>query len=501
MEDWISRAVIYQVNLRAWAFREPRNPVEAARERPVAPSPLAYLERHLTTIRRLGATVVYLMPPYPIGLQNRKGIGSPYAIRDFCAVDPEYGTLEELAAVARRAHAVGLRLILDITPNHTSADHVWTRTYPEYYVRTPDGRLYYDADWSDTAKLDYRQPALRRAMVEVFKFWLGFLGSGEGVDGFRLDMAHLINDRGFWNDALAELRRHCAPRRLLFLAECYGTANNLDLFARGIDAAYDDDFYKVCQYLYAVDETGESAIALAPEAEGHGDFADKLAAFRAGGIAGAMAQALLNYETLPAGAGGGPWLARYTDNHDEGRGLYRFGPGAVRAVNRLLFLSGRCLPFLLTGQEFGALNRPPIHDRLRPCEKGRRRLTAGGADFTPGVECEANVWARGRDARRAWYAFYRELIELRRRQRALREGAFRLLEAGEEAPEAQRTVLAFERRLGAETLACAVNLGPQPRRLTRERLFAGQPLYGGLSDGWLDAFGATVTRNVTHGVS
>lgn len=497
--SWIDEAVIYQVNLRALAAREPRNAIEAAREAAPDRSPLAYLERSLPTLRKLGASVLYLMPLYPIGEEQRKGIGSPYAIRDFASVDPEFGSLEEVKAVLRRAHKLRFKVILDITPNHTSRDHVWTVSNPEYYVKRTDGSLFHDLDWTDTAKLDYRSPQLRRAMIAIYDFWLGCLGQGadgapDGVDGFRLDMAHFINDLSFWDEALPDLKRRHASRELLFLAECYGTANNMGLFKRGVTAAYDDDFYKVCQYGYAVDDGGESVIRLGAEAAHNGDFQDKREAFMKGGMAGAMAAALMNYEREFRGARG-PWLARYTDNHDEGRGVYRFGPGAVRAANAVAFLAPRTLPFILTGQEFGALNRPPIHDRLKPCDKGRRRVAGEREWSEPGIELEGNVFTRGVVGRAAWYGFYQTLIRLRRKVRELVYGSFELLDAGEEGPVSQHAVLAFERRLGRSSVRCAINLGATRRHLANAELFTGETLYGNLDGGRsLAPFAAIVTR-------
>jgi len=170
--SWLSSAVIYQVNLRSLAAREPRNAVEALTEKPQPLSPLAYLTKSLPRLRRLGFNVVYLLPPYPIGLLGRKGIGSPYASRDFRAVEPEYGTMEDIQAFIRRAHELKLKVIFDITPNHTARDHVWMTAHPEYYVKAPDGSAFFDADWSDTAKLDYTNHDLRAAMIEVYDFWL-----------------------------------------------------------------------------------------------------------------------------------------------------------------------------------------------------------------------------------------------------------------------------------------------------------------------------------------
>jgi len=499
VNSWISSAVLYQVNPRSLAAREPRNAIEAATEKPATASPLAYMTNHLTTLRELGVNLLYLMPPYPIGETDRKGIGSPYAIRDFRAIAPELGTLEEFKELVRHAHGCKMRVILDITPNHTSRDHVWVQEHPEYYVKDDKGNLYYDCDWTDTAKLDYHQPALRRAMVETCDFWLSCLGrNGEmqpdGVDGFRLDMAHFINDLSFWDEAVSELKILHEDRELLFLAECYGRSNNLGLFARGINAAYDDDFFKVCQYLYAVDSAGHTRIVPVPEEEVVEELRDAFHAFREGGIAGAMERVLFEHDqALPSGERGA-WLARYTENHDEGRGVYRFGPGAVRAVNRLVFCLPRTIPFLLTGQEFGAVNRPSIHSRVGICDKGRRVVDADGVHRDPGLEWEGNLFARGAEARKAWYTFYRDLIKLRFDVVELREGAFRLLDIGEDAPRHERTIVGFERVLDNSTVRCAVNLGPEKRKLSHADKFTGEILYGALENGALPPFEAVVVR-------
>ena len=498
LQDWIPDALAYQINLRSLACREPRNAFEAIGETASPVSPLAYVTENLGALKALGANLLYLMPPYPMGLTDRKGIGSPYSARDFRDVDPEYGTLDELATFVRTAHDLGFKVIFDITPNHTSRDNVWATSHPEYYVKADDGELYFDGDWSDTAKLDYSHAGLRQAMTDVYDHWLSFLGDdrGDGVDGFRFDMAHFINDLSFWDEALPALRAQHAGRELLFLAECYGTANNMALFERGMGAAYDDDFYKICQYGYARDVNGESCIALADDAYHNDDFADKLSAFESGGIAGAVECALVNYTPSEPNTATTrrPSLLRYTDNHDEGRGVYRFGPGAVRAINQLIFMAPDTIPMLLTGQEFGAENRPPIHERIGLCDKGYRRVQEGRTDWCDGIEFEGNCFARGVDARQAWYAFYKELFALRTQHEALRRGSFALLDAAEACASPDRCVVAFARQHDGTTLHCAVNLGPDARTLGNAELSQGEVLYGGLKDHSLPAFAAIVTR-------
>ncbi len=498
--NWIAEAVNYQINLRSLAAREPRNAIEAAREVESLPSPLQYVTRNLDALKTLGVNLLHLMPPFRMGVESRKGIGSPYATSDFLSVDPEYGTMDDLKAFIRAAHQQGFRVILGMVPNHTSRDHVWMTEHPDYYVRDEQGTALYDLDWSDSAKLDYTNPSLRTAMLEIYDFWLSILGTDpdgepDGVDGFRVDMAHFINDKGFWDEALPELFRRHAQRQILFMAECYGAANNLDLFARGFNAAYDDDFYKVCAYCYAVDEQGRTCIRLSPDAVQNYDFRDQYEAFQRGGIAAAMEACLMKYERELAPGPESPRLARYIDNHDEGRGVFRFGEGAALAAMQLLFFSGHAIPFLLTGQEFGAVNRPPIHERFNLCDKGPRVVRGVDVEARPGIEFEGNLFARGREMRQQWYNFYRDLIQLRAAFPEFALGDFRLLEAGEQCPGNQRTVIAFERRMGEGILRCAVNLGPDPRKLNHASLFARPAIYGGMVNDTLQPFTAIVVRS------
>ncbi len=499
--SWLPGAIIYQVNLRSLAAREPRNAIEAAVEKPVWESPLAYLTRHLPRLRRLGFNTLYLLPPYPIGRFARKGIGSPYASSDFTGVEPEYGSKAELLDLIRKAHALKLKIIFDITPNHTARDHVWMTEHPEYYVKAADGSAAFDADWSDTAKLDYMQPGLRRAMLEVYDHWLSALGEDDegrldGIDGFRLDMAHFINDKSFWDEALPILRSRHSGRDLVFMAECYGFENNLDLFKRGIDAAYDDDFYKLCQYAYVVDTDGCTHVRLSEEAQHNHGFHRILNAWQDGGLAAAAGEVLMQYEIAAAQFAGPRYTARYTDNHDEGRGLYRFGAGGFHAMNTLAFLAPNTFPFLLTGEEFGALNRPSIHARCQPCDKGCRILLPDGRETRmEGVELEGNLFDRGFEARQQWQQFFRELIALRKKYRVLTDGRCALCDVEEDAEPRARTVAAFDRTWGRQLIRCAVNLGERPARLGRAHLFDGQVLYGGLEDGSvLPPFSAVVVK-------
>ena len=107
---WSRNAVLYEMNLRQ---ATPEGTLAAAAER-------------LGFLRDLGIDAVWLMPHYPIGEVGRKGsLGSYYSIRDYRAVDPELGTLADFDAFVRRAHALGMKVLIDWVANHTSRDARW----------------------------------------------------------------------------------------------------------------------------------------------------------------------------------------------------------------------------------------------------------------------------------------------------------------------------------------------------------------------------------------
>ena len=122
----------------------------------------------LPRIRSLGADIIWLMPIHPIGRSNRKGsLGSPYAIRDYRAVNPEYGTLEDFKALADSIHALGMKVIIDVVYNHTSPDSWLRENHPEWFYHKPDGSFgNHVGDWTDIIDLDYDQRELWKYQIE-----------------------------------------------------------------------------------------------------------------------------------------------------------------------------------------------------------------------------------------------------------------------------------------------------------------------------------------------
>jgi glycosidase len=179
--DWTANAVIYEVNIRQYTS---------------AGTFESFTER-LPQLESLGVDILWLMPVYPIGELNRKGtLGSYYSIRDYKAVNPEYGTMEQLIELVDQAHAMGMYVILDWVANHTSWDNELVKTHPEFYKKDSLGKMVSPFDWSDVAQLDYSNQELRKYMIEAMSYWV----TETDVDGFRCDVAGMV-PCDFWNEA------------------------------------------------------------------------------------------------------------------------------------------------------------------------------------------------------------------------------------------------------------------------------------------------------------
>ncbi|MBI1737739.1 MAG: alpha-amylase, partial [Acidobacteria bacterium] len=155
--DWVRTAVIYEIYPRTFS----------------ATGDLRGVEARLDDLKKLGVTILWLMPIHPVGQAQKKGtIGSPYAVKDYYAIDPAYGTKEDLKRLVGAAHRRGLRVVIDIVANHTAWDSVLMES-PEFYKHDAAGNITPPvADWSDVAGLDYANPRLRAYMLDMMKYWL-----------------------------------------------------------------------------------------------------------------------------------------------------------------------------------------------------------------------------------------------------------------------------------------------------------------------------------------
>jgi glycosidase len=184
--EWVKDAVIYEVYLRSFSTE----------------GTFAGLEKRIPELKKLGVTVVWLMPIHPVGAKNRKGrLGSPYAVQDYYGINPEFGTLREFKRLVTTVHKNGMKLIIDLVANHTSWDSKLMAEHPEWFTKDARGTIVPpNADWTDVADLDYAHPALRSYMIAMMRYWV----KDVGIDGYRCDVAELVPTE-FWNDARHQL--------------------------------------------------------------------------------------------------------------------------------------------------------------------------------------------------------------------------------------------------------------------------------------------------------
>ncbi len=294
--DWTADAVLYQINTRQFT---PEGTFKAA-------------QTQLPRLAAMGVDIIWLMPVHPIGEAGRKGsLGSPYAVRDYRAVNPELGTEADFKAFVDEAHRLGLKVILDWVANHSARDNPLTLSHSEWYTRTPEGELTspQGTDWSDVADFDYSQPALRRYMTESLVYWVRDFG----IDGYRADVAGYV-PTDFWETARAELD---TIKPVFMLAEW----EQRDLHARAFDATYGWGWKEAMQRLVK-DGSGAGAM--------RGYYAGQA-------------------ETWPRAA----MRMVYTENHDQnswdGVAAEIYGPAYEGAI--ALSFTGSGLPLIYNGQE------------------------------------------------------------------------------------------------------------------------------------------------------
>ncbi|KEO86008.1 alpha-amlyase [Erythrobacter sp. JL475] len=294
--EWTADAVIYQVNTRQFTKE---GTFKAAQE-------------HLPRLAEMGVDIVWLMPIHPIGEVNRKGgMGSPYAVKDYRAINPDLGTEEDFLAFVDAAHGLGMKVILDWVANHSAWDNPLTQEHPEWYTKTPEGGLMppEGTDWSDVVDFDYSQAGLREYMTGSLVYWVREFG----IDGYRADVAGYV-PTDFWETARAELD---AVKPVFMLAEW----DSRDLHRNAFDATYAWEWKEVMQKV-ARGESGAGAI--------RGYFAGQKVSW-------------------PHAA----MRMMYTDNHDQnswdGVASQIYGPAYEAAI--ALSFTGHGIPLIYNGQE------------------------------------------------------------------------------------------------------------------------------------------------------
>lgn len=194
---WAIGANIYEVNVRQYTKEGTFNAFAT----------------HLPRLQQMGVKILWFMPVTPISVHLRQGsLGSYYACSSYTAINTEFGTLSDFKNLVQQAHQMGFKVIIDWVANHTGADHEWTQTNNEFYVKDAQGNFTERNGWKDVIDLNYNNAALRTAMIAAMQFWIKECD----IDGFRCDMAHLV-PLDFWQQA----RINCDSLKPLFwLGEC-----------------------------------------------------------------------------------------------------------------------------------------------------------------------------------------------------------------------------------------------------------------------------------------
>jgi cyclomaltodextrinase len=331
---------------------------------------LADVAARLDAIRGLGATAIWLSP-----VMESPGEDFGYAVVDPFSVRRSYGGEAGLRALVQAAHGKGLRVLLDLVPNHLSELHPYhadaarrgpASAYAGFFDREDSGAVTSYFDWSHLKNLNFDNDEVQRYVIEASLHWIRHFD----VDGFRVDASWGIRERApeFWPRWRAALKR--VKPDLLLLAE--SSSRDPYYLSHGFDAAYD-----------WTDRLGQWAWQ---------------GVFEAPDVGNAVRQAL---ESGIAGREGAGRTLRFLDNNDTGaRFVTRHGIGMTRvAASMLLTLPG--IPLIYAGQEIGAAYEP----------------------YGPRAALDWNSDPHGLNA------LYSRLVALRSQNPALRGSALRLVGA------------------------------------------------------------------------
>lgn len=290
----------------------------------------------LDRICALGVDIIWLLPIHPTGVTNRKGtLGSPYAVKDYRAVNPEFGTMEDFVQLADAIHHRGMKLIIDVVYNHTSPDSWLSRHHPEWFYHKADGSFGNKiGEWADIIDLDYNQSGLWDYQIETLKQWAAV------VDGFRCDVAPLI-PLAFWLRAREEV--NAVQPGLIWLSESVEPAFTLDNRLRGMVSLSDSEIFQAFDLSYEYDIytdfirhlTGKCTLC---------EYADKI-----------NQQEYIypdNYVKL-----------RFLENHDRQRAAFII-PGDIERRNWTAFLYfQKGMTLIFCGQETENVFRPSLFEK------------------------------------------------------------------------------------------------------------------------------------------
>jgi alpha-glucosidase len=482
---WWERGIIYQVFPRS--FKDSNG--DGIGDLPGIRSKLDYLQW-------LGVDAIWISPIYPSPMAD-----FGYDICNYTDIDPVFGTLSDFDHLLADAHARGLKVLLDYVPNHTSDQHPWfidsrssiSSAKRNWYIwRDPapgggppnnwlsafggpawewdekTGHYYYHAFLKEQPDLNWRNPEVQQAMLDVLRFWLD-----RGVDGFRVDvMHHIIKDQEFRdNPANPEWRRGMWPYRQLLATYSADRPEVHEIVEkmRNVLESYEDrmlvgEIYLPVERLVTYyGASGKGA---------HLPFNFQLIGlpWKARDIAAAIER----YEALLPSFGWPNWVL---GNHDKSRIVTRVGPAQAR-VAAMLLLTLRGTPTIYYGDEIGMHDVPispenvqdPLEKNVPGLKLGRdpertpmqwnNRKNAGFTTGQPWLPVSDDYGAINVTVQQASPTsilnLYHRLIQLRKTEAPLAVGEFAPLPAGED-------LIAYVRKLEDRRLAVVLNLGSKPR--------------------------------------
>ena len=274
--------------------------------------------QRLDSIKALGVNVIYLMPHYPVG--KIKSVNSPYCVRDYKAVNPEFGTLDDLRALVEGAHRRNMAVLIDWVANHSSFDNEWTKN-KSWYLQDSAGNIIHPpgTNWTDVAQLNFKNADMRLAMIDAMKYWV----YTANIDGFRCDYTD-GPPLDFWKQAIDTLR-NISTHKLLMMAE----GRRSEHYKVGFDYNFGFRFFGGLRSIYGRNRSVKSIDTLNVS-----DYID---------------------------ASNGQSIIRYTSNHDvngsDGTPLELFGgrKGSMAAFVVIAYM--KSIPMIYGGQEVGTPQR------------------------------------------------------------------------------------------------------------------------------------------------